>query len=222
MIKQIEIIQSAFEKQANAQKSEQCSKYMRNKFEFYGLTADERKALQKTHFPALKDLPSSERWDFIRECWEKPEREWQYFAIDWLNSWPKSWFNETDYDQLEWLITQKSWWDSVDALASNYLGKWAKYFPNEMSKTINDWRSDDNFWLHRSCLIFQLKFKTEVDLVLLENLIQQFKFNKEFFIQKAIGWSLRQVSKFHPEEVKRILVEQSISGLAYREAAKYL
>ena len=62
-----------------------------------------------------------ERWDFIIECWAKEEREWQYFAIDWMNSWKKKSFTSTDIFQLEKLINQKSWWDSVDAIASNVL-----------------------------------------------------------------------------------------------------
>jgi 3-methyladenine DNA glycosylase AlkD len=71
-------------------------------------------------------------------------------------------------------------------------------------------------------LIYQLKYKEAVDIAYLENLIAQMLPNKEFFIQKAIGWSLRQLSKFHPDEVRRILTTYPIKGLAYREASKYL
>ncbi|MFN5983713.1 MAG: DNA alkylation repair protein, partial [Fluviicola sp.] len=112
--------------------------------------------------------------------------------------------------------------DSVDSIASNVLGEWIKCFPKDFQPILNDWRSDNNFWLHRSSLIFQLKYKNDVDTVLLEDLINQYKSNNEFFIQKAIGWSLRQLSKTNPERVKSILIHQDIKGLALREASKYL
>jgi 3-methyladenine DNA glycosylase AlkD len=71
-------------------------------------------------------------------------------------------------------------------------------------------------------LKFQLKYKKEVDFELLKSLIVQFQPNKEFFIQKAIGWSLRQYSKFSPDEVRDFVTEIKLTGLAYREATKYI
>ena len=110
----------------------------------------------------------------------------------------------------------------MDAIASNYLGKWALLFPEKARETFEKWRYHESFWLQRSCLIYQLKYKDKVDIPYLESLIIQLKGNKEFFIQKAIGWSLRQLSKYKPEEVVRILANNPIKGLALREASKYL
>ena len=47
------------------------------------------------------------------------------------------------------------------------------------------------------------------------------KHDIEFFIQKAIGWSLRQYSKFNPEAVREFVIEINLQGLAKREASKY-
>lgn len=218
----IEDIETAFEKNSNQLFGEKYSAYMRNKFPFYGLNAQKRKEIQKEFFIQLNKIPIADRWDFVFECWEKEEREWQYFAIDWMNSWNKKTYTKEDVFQLEKLIIQKSWWDSVDAIASNILGKWIKVFPKEFEVVLNEWRADDNFWLHRSSLIYQLKYKNEVDTNLLQELIHQYKSNNEFFIQKAIGWSLRQLSKSNPERVKEILNQEEIKGLALREASKYL
>ena len=218
----IEDIETAFEKNSNQLFGEKYSAYMRNKFPFYGLNAQKRKEIQKEFFIQLNKIPIANRWDFVFECWEKEERDWQYFAIDWMNSWNKKTYTKEDIFQLEKLIIQKSWWDSVDAIASNILGKWIKVFPKEFEVVLNEWRADDNFWLHRSSLIYQLKYKNEVDTKLLQDLIHQYKSNNEFFIQKAIGWSLRQLSKSNPERVKEILNQEEIKGLALREASKYL
>lgn len=222
MLHFIEEIEAAFQKNSNQLFGEKYSAYMRNKFPFFGLNAQKRKEIQKEFFIQLNKIPTKDRWDFIFECWEKEEREWQYFAIDWMNSWNKKTYSKEDIHQIEKLIIQKSWWDSVDAIASNILGKWIKVFPDEFQLVLNEWRTDDNFWLHRSTLIYQLKYKNDVDTVLLQDLIHQYKSNNEFFIQKAIGWSLRQLSKTNPERVKDIIRKEEIKGLALREASKYL
>jgi 3-methyladenine DNA glycosylase AlkD len=87
---------------------------------------------------------------------------------------------------------------------------------------IEEWRFSDNLWLQRSCLIFQLKYKEKVNFTLLKSLIIQFQMDKEFFIQKAIGWSLRQYSKSEPEAVRKFVEEIQLKGLAKREAIKYI
>ena len=87
---------------------------------------------------------------------------------------------------------------------------------------IEEWRHEDNLWLNRSCLIFQLKYKDATDFELLKDLIRQYQGNSEFFIQKAIGWSLRQYSKFNPDAVRAFVDEIGLEGLAKREASKYI
>lgn len=199
------------------------AQYMKNKFVFYGIDATQRKAIQKTWFDELKQVEGKfDRWELIREMWEIEQREIHYTAIDWLNSWKKSTIQKEDIIHLEWLIINHSWWDSVDAIASNYLGEYFKKFPKEAKEIVEDWRNSDNMWLNRSCLIYQLKYKDEVDFELLKSLIKQYQPNKEFFIQKAIGWSLRQYSKYNPEAVRSFIEEMNIQGLAKREATKYL
>lgn len=204
-------------------RAESVAAYMKNRFEFFGFDSTTRKQLQRQWLnQQSKEWLHENRWEIISYCWEQPQREFQYFAIDFLNAWPKTWMDPSDDEQLRFYLTQLSWWDSVDAIASNYLGKWMKQFPKQGENTIENWRNSENFWLQRSCLIFQLKYKNDVDVELLTDLIRQFLPNKEFFIQKAIGWSLRQLSKFQPQTVSAILNELPITGLAKREASKYL
>jgi 3-methyladenine DNA glycosylase AlkD len=77
-------------------------------------------------------------------------------------------------------------------------------------------------WLNRSCLIFQLKYGNAVDFDLLKALITQYQPVKEFFIQKAIGWSLRQYSKFNPDAVRVFIDDIKLQGLAKKEGSKYI
>jgi 3-methyladenine DNA glycosylase AlkD len=91
-----------------------------------------------------------------------------------------------------------------------------------MKETLNRWESHDSFWIRRSCLIFQLRYRKETDLALLQYFISRFKPEREFFIQKAIGWSLREVSKWNPTWVAEVVQAEKLTGLAKREASKYI
>lgn len=216
-------LEELFEPFRNAKRAESASAYMKGNFQYIGMTTEIRRMNQKAWVDSLKNIDDRTiRWSLIRALFEKEERDYHYVAIDYLNSWPRKYLSPEDDVELEWVLSNSSWWDSVDAIASNYLGKWAKTFPKEARSIFEKWRNAESFWLQRSCLIYQLKYKDEVDIAYLENLIIQFLPIKEFFIQKAIGWSLRQLSKFHPKEVERILNTHPIKGLAYREASKYL
>ena len=101
--------------------------YMRNQFDFLGVTSVPRKELFSTWKSQLpKNLSSEQRWEIIHELWEKEEREFQYVAMDWLNSWRASEIQKLDHENFKFLISNKSWWDTVDLLSSNVLGKYGQ------------------------------------------------------------------------------------------------
>lgn len=207
---------------ANPVRARLSSAYLKDQFPFFGLMSEERRRLQHSWLAEMKDLNLEERWQLMHLLWNQPEREFHYVAIDWLNKWPVKWMDAGDGERLEYFIRTHSWWDSVDGISCTYLGKWEGQFPKEARRIFEQWRHADTFWLHRSCLIYQMKLNKRADIRYLESLIVQFLPNKEFFIQKAIGWSLRQLSKAHPEAVRRMLEEHPIKGLARREAEKYI
>ena len=129
---------------------------------------------------------------------------------------------ETDLDLFEKLILEKSWWDSVDGIAPNMVGKYAKKFPVLMDNRLASWTVHESFWIRRTCLIYQLRYRNTTDLQKLNFFIHNFKSDKEFFIQKAIGWSLREVSKWNPMWVSEVVNKENLVGLAKREATKYI
>jgi 3-methyladenine DNA glycosylase AlkD len=219
----IEQLENHFKLLKNNENGLAMSKYMKGRFSFFGIKSTERKLIQRNWISTLpKDLDNQTRWEIIRELWTKEEREFHYTAIDWLNSWNKKLIEASDATHLEWLITNHSWWDSVDALASNYVGKYCQKYPAQAAEIIEKWRNSDNMWLNRTCLIFQLKYGNTVDFELLKSLIRQYQPVKEFFIQKAIGWALRQFSKFNPDAVREFIAEINLQGLARKEASKYV
>lgn len=210
-----------FNEAENAEQAEQMAAYMKGLFPFKGIKAPQRTEIQKQWFPIFK-AANVDFWQLMNALWELPEREYQFVGVDLMKKRPAKAFEIDDWKQLEYFITTKSWWDTVDLIASNYLGKYLQRFPEKREEVIHRWRNGDNMWLQRSCLLFQLKYKEKTDFELLTDLILQFKPNNEFFIQKAIGWTLRQHSKFHPEQVREFVASSGIEGLALREASKYL
>lgn len=216
-------IKEALRKEGNPIRIPQMEAYMRNQFPFYGVMSTPRKellkALKKEH---LEVLDSNEKRALIQLLWEEEHRECQLVALDWLMQWKPKEFTASDIDLFEWLITTKSWWDTVDGIAPNVVGKYARIFPEQMKETLHRWESHDSFWIRRACLIFQLRYRQETDLELLQYFINKFKPDREFFIQKAIGWSLREVSKWNPTWVARVVEEEQLTGLAKREASKYI
>jgi 3-methyladenine DNA glycosylase AlkD len=195
--------------------------YMRNQYEFLGVTSVPRKELFSTWKKELPiNISKEERWELIYELWEKEEREYHYIAMDWLNSWKIADIEENDDKHLKFLISNKSWWDTVDLLSSNVLGKYGQKFQKKTLDVIEEWSEEDSFWLHRATIIFQLRYKRNTDLKILTNQIIRFQSNKEFFIQKAIGWSLREYAKTDANWVINFVEENGISGLAKREALK--
>ena len=216
-------LESKFELHRNFQESVGMSQYMKNKFSYFGIKKPIRAVIQKEWFTLIPlDLSRENKWELVYELWQKEQREFHYVAMDWLAKWKLKDIDSTDSVHIEFLLTNHSWWDSVDTLASNYLSKYMKLYPKKRDQIILEWRNGENMWLRRSCLIFQLRYKEETNFQLLKDLIQQFKHEKEFFIQKAIGWSLREYAKSEPALVKDFVVESGIQGLAKREALKHL
>ena len=123
---------------------------------------------------------------------------------------------------LQRCITTKSWWDTVDMLATHIIGSFYLRYPNETMAFIERWRDQDNMWLRRTTLLFQLKYKQNTDVPLLFSLIKENKSDNEFFIQKAIGWVLREYSKTNPEAVMEFIDSEKLQGLAKREGLKWL
>ena len=223
MIELVEYLRKRFQVLGDKNQAFKMAAYMKNIAPFFGVSSVPRKIIFREWKETLpKDLSYDERWELVFLLWEQEERELHYVAVDWINSWNIKTLQIEDSSQLRIILQSKTWWDTVDLLSSTFLGKLLLKFPELRNDLVESWSEKTNFWLHRSTLIFQLKYKQKTDLDLLSQQISRFKSNKEFFIQKAIGWSLREVSKWNPEWVKNEVEIQELIGLAKREASKYL
>ncbi len=195
--------------------------YMKNRFPFLGIKKPRRALIQKELF---KTYPITLEYELIAALellWDKPEREYQYTACDLAYTYKKLW-TPTILPVFESLISAKSWWDTVDILASKMVGTLLAQYP-ELKNGMNRWIDDKNLWIRRTALIYQLSYKEATDKERLFEYCTKTLHEKEFFIKKAIGWSLRQYSRTNPQAVKAFISEQKelLSGLSYREAGKY-
>jgi len=214
-------LEKTFEENRNPEIAVQMEAYMRNKFRFLGIKAPQRKELLKpfliqSNRPSVDELNS-----VVKTLWKNPYREFQFSAMELTSKYNK----ELDLDNftlIEYMITTKSWWDTVDFIAANLVGNLVKKYPDQGMEQINKWRNSQNLWLLRTCIIFQLKYKSDVDEKFLFSIIVENLEHPDFFIRKAIGWALRQYAKFNPTAVLEFVNDHELSGLSRREALKHL
>lgn len=210
-------------KNANPQKSQPMKKYMRDQFEFFGLSSPLRRSVCKELMQ--QKLNSEDIRKFVLSLWAKPEREFQYFAVDYLEKHlDASTEFEANMKCMEHLITTKSWWDTVDALAYKIVGRLVKQHRDLGKAIMEGWIDHDNMWLRRTALLHQLSYKEDTDEEMLFRFCSARAHEEEFFIRKAIGWALRQHAWKHSASVKKYLLKhkKELSALSFKEAAKHL
>ena len=202
--------------------AEKQSAYMRNRFPFIGIMKTE----QQQHWHAYQELSGKISGDmavaFCKACMAYPEREMWYIGQNTLIK-AKNKLEKDDLVFVKELIVLSDWWDIVDGSASHLVGALCKKFP-ELRSVVNGWIEHDNFWLRRTAILYQLGYKKDTDENTLYGHILKTCHEKEFFIRKAIGWSLREYSKHNSPSV-RAFIEQNagkLSALSIKEGSKYI
>ena len=209
-----------FEENRNELLAESMSKYMKDKFRFLGVRATTRTEIYKKYFPDTRKTKIID-WDFVESCWNKEEREFQYVVVYYLKAMQK-FLKREDISRLKYLIVTKSWWDTVDLLAK-VLGSLVIRIEG-YDQIMLEWSKDSNIWLKRVAILYQLSLKEKVDKQILERILVGNLGDSEFFINKAIGWALRDYSKYNPEWVREFIKKNkdNMANLSIREASKYI
>ena len=204
----------------NEEQAQKMSKYMLNKFEHIGIKTPERCEIFKNFFKEYKNEEKID-WEFVNKCWENEYREFQYVAADYLKNM-KDKLTINDIPKFKKLILEKSRWATIDNLDMT-IGSLALKDSN-VNKILLEWSIDENIWLRRIAIDHQLLRKEKTNTELLEKILKNNLGQAEFFINKAIGWALRDYSKTNPEWVKNFIKEnrENMAKLSIREASKYL
>ncbi len=216
----ITALENAFKKNENPENAFAMAKYMKNHFTFFGIKTVERRHIFKEIWKENKHEVTENARAIALELYTKQEREYHYCAIEILIKELKRNYKKEDIQLIEKLILNNSWWDSVDTIAKYILGEYLLEFTSETKNTIERFSKSENMWLNRSAILFQLgyKQKTNADFLFSECLKQAH--SKQFFIQKAIGWALREYAKTNPEVVKNFVLETNLKPLSTKEALK--
>ncbi|MDB1652648.1 DNA alkylation repair protein [Enterococcus durans] len=203
----------------NEEKAKQMEDYMRNQFLFAGVAKPERANLQKKLLLDSKCLSVSEIIALADYYYGQIEREYQYLAIDLVQRNVQR-FTFDELRALIMLVERKEWWDSIDLWRKVY-STWCLRHLEQLESVFVVFAQQDDFWLRRIAITLQLGFKEKTETQLLAKAIEADRMTNEFFIQKAIGWALRDYSKTDADWVREQLAKD-LSPLATREASKYL
>ncbi len=214
-------LEQEFKRNSNAKIAKEQKAYMRNQFEFYGIKTPIRREIQKpflikSYLPHKTDVEG-----IVKTLWNKPQREYQFFAQELVFKYKKE-FAKNDIALLEYMVAHKSWWDTVDYIAVKLIGAYFILHPEQLDPYIEKWLASGNIWLQRCCLLYQLKSKGKMDTIRLEHIIQRLLGSKEFFINKAIGWVLREYSRTNPLWATKFVANHDLANLSKKEALRLL
>lgn len=200
----------------NVENQEWMVKYMRNQFPYLGIKTPERRELTKAYLKGLKELSMED----IKTLYNKPEREFKYVAIGILTKFQKN-LSVEHFDEIKELSLIEPWWDTIDSIAPLIYGPMALR-DKEVKEKLRGLIHEDSIWLRRSSILFQLKYKDKMDEAFLTEAILANADTREFFLNKAIGWVLREYSKTNPEFVREFIGKYKLSPLSVKEGSKYI
>jgi 3-methyladenine DNA glycosylase AlkD len=216
-VDRIEALAAALEARRDPDRAAAMAAYMKDHFAFFGVPSPERRLAQREALGEWTTPTADALAAFARSCWARDEREFQYAACDTLVQHVRR-LSSANLDLLEELITTRSWWDTVDILASRVVGPLAE------RPTMERWLVSGDLWLERAVILHQLGYKEATDEAFLFRACLTHAASSDFFHRKAIGWALRQYARTDPDAVRTFVADHAdeLANLSKREALKHL
>ena len=205
----------------NTTEAEKMQIYMRNLFPFLGIKAPIRKKLLSEWYKTHKAEIISDTRDITARLYNTSYRELHYCAMELFHKACNKKYRKEDDELITKLITTNGWWDTVDFLAKHVLGNYLLQYPEKINPIINNFSNSDNMWLNRSAILFQLGYKDNTDKEILFRECIKHASSNEFFIQKAIGWALREYAKTNPNDILDFVTKHKFKPLSKKEALKH-
>lgn len=206
---------------ANEEQRKPMEAYMHNQFRFLGIPSPERKQIIRQFFSQV-EWPSASQW--LADCrtlFFQPEREFQYIAMELAFRGKKHLTIDDLQEWYKWMHHQP-WWDTIDFIAPKLVGAVVLQDRIKGEEIMQQWLTDDSFWIKRAALLHQLKYKEQMNEDFLFYAIDQLHTSTEFFIEKAIGWVLREYAKTNPLVVQKYVATHPLRPLSKREALKHV
>jgi 3-methyladenine DNA glycosylase AlkD len=216
-------LQNIFSQHANELRGQQQQAYMKSTMPYWGIA---KPLLTQLALPIIKQYPPASAGEYQTTLTNlfahATRREEWYAALLYARHW-KSYIHEENLEAYLAVIRYGQWWDIVDEVAVHLVGKTLHTSPNT-PHYLCTWIHDENIWVQRTALITQLKYKKDTNFPLLCTLILKVAHEKDFFIRKAIGWSLREYSKTDPAAVAHFINSHTtmLSTLSIREGLRLI
>ena len=197
--------------------------YLKSELDFFGAGVPAIRVVVRA-FAHDHDLDRRALVALVRVLWQRPEHEQRVAAIE-LLSRHKRLLTADDLPLIESLIRRSYTWAYVDALAIDIAGDLVEREPT-LLRELDRWAKDDDFWVRRAAMLALLRplRRGDGDWDRVARYADAMLEEREFFIRKAIGWVLREVSKRRPELVFEWLLPRAsrAPGVTVREAVRYL
>ena len=196
--------------------------YMKDVAPFLGVTTPERRRALRSAWSGLAPLDEQGVSAVARALWARPEREYQYAACDLLARHARNLTGDFVADPVQDLLTTRPWWDTVDSLGTAAITPLVARYPAQVDR-MWAWLDSGDRWLIRAAIQHQRGLKEATDLDRLFAMCDRFADDREFFIAKAIGWALRDVTRWNAPAVQRFVDgHPELSPVARREALRGL
>ncbi len=199
--------------------------YLKSDLEFIGVAAKPLRAAARDFLADHLDLGHDALVDLVRALWNRPVYELKAVAVALLELRTRN-LDVSDLELVQELLRRSHTWALVDWLCTKVAAPLVAQDPRVAEAVIEGWSRDDDVWLRRASMLAQLPALRAGggDFRLFAEFASRMVEEKEFFIRKAIGWVLRDVSKKRPDLTYDFLLKHvdRISGLTLREGSKYL
>ncbi|UXM90087.1 DNA alkylation repair protein [Paenarthrobacter sp. JL.01a] len=219
----VESIRSKLRAGGDAERARGAQAYMKSDMPSLGVRVPEVRRMVKSAAMEFPPTSPEELRTATLTLWrEAGAREERYAAID-LTGLRMVKEDLAMLAVYEEIIRTGAWWDLVDGVSHRICALLLAH-RDTITPLLLRWATDADMWIRRAAITAQLGAKSTTDTVLLARVISANLADKEFFIRKAIGWSLREYSKTDPEWVRGFVEEhrEALSPLSKREATRLL
>jgi 3-methyladenine DNA glycosylase AlkD len=199
-------------------------RYLKSDLEFFGVTMPDLRRTVQAAARGYPGLDGAAALAWAAALWREPVHERRMAAVEVLTLAVRH-LTTADLGAVETMVRQARTWALVDGLACNVAGRVALRDPPAWP-VIDRWAADPDFWVCRSALLALLPGirAGRADLPRFTRYAEPMLTEREFFIRKAIGWVLREISRHDPGWVtswtERHLGE--MSGVTFREAVRHV
>jgi 3-methyladenine DNA glycosylase AlkD len=217
-------IEGALRAHADPVRARGAKAYLKSDWEFIGIATPVFRRAIKNELTATPIRDRTALLTAVSALWARDVFELRGAAVELLDM-HGALLLPADLSLVERFIRESHTWALVDGLAAHVAGALVERHPT-LARKLDRWARDPDFWMRRAAILSLLvplrrgggdfdRFARYADAMLDE---------REFFIRKAIGWVLREVSKKRPALVADWLAPRMhrASGVTRREALKYL